>query len=1295
MSTKKTKLIKPKAVNEDDAEPMNDLSKEYGRKTHKEHIMDIPDTYIGSVENETTVQYVMDDDFEDDIDEFIQTKSNPKFIKKEFEYNPGLKSIVEEIIINAYDNINRINQKNTKLAKGKRKFKTVTYIKGWIDRNIGQIIVENDGEGIDVAVHPTEKKDNGDEIYIPELIFGELLTSANYDKKGKITGGKNGYGAKLTNIYSNYFKVETVDRHRKLKFTQEFKNNMDIKLPPKIEKYTGDAFTRITFQPDLKRFGLSRMDKTFESLVKKRFYDMYICANTKVNIFFNDKKLALESYHDYYNMYLPKDYMCVEGEEIDELNRPDLDKFNKSKIIFCQPNDRWSIAVCPSPKLEFEQISFVNGLNTSKGGTHVNYIVSQITSKIVELIKKKKKIVVKEQFVKENMMIFVNAIIEDPKFDSQTKCMHTTPKTKFGSTCDISNTFINELFDTGIVDTIIELTMMKSAQMMSRSDGNKRRKINVDKYEPANWAATKHADKCILILTEGDSAKALAMEGRSVIKNGSNVIGIYPLKGKPLNTRDIPPETYNSNKEISDIKLILGLKEGETYTDTKNLRYSRLMLMADQDHDGFHIKGLIMNFMSRWPSLMKLDGFICCLLTPIVKSWKGSNKDKAKKFYTLPDFKKWLAETENSSRYNYKYYKGLGTSTPKEGKEYFRDLKIVNYKWDKNTEHYLDMIFSKKKADARKVWLAKYDESSVLDIKKENVVYPDFFDYEFIHFSNYDNIRSIPNVVDGFKPSLRKILYSCFRKNLTNEIRVAQLAGYISEHANYHHGEASLTGAIVGMAQSFTGSNNINLLHPEGQFGTRLKNGKDAAQPRYIHTFLEKITNKIFSKLDNPLLKYNEDDGIVAEPVTYYPVIPMVLVNGSDGIGTGWSSKIPSFNPLDIIDNIKLMLNNKPIKSLTPYYRGFRGTITKLRDCSWLVKGKFESDSYGKTITITEIPFSIPTEDFTFMLSNMLIGASTHTGAGGSRKTKGQKKGKEPKRRKKIYPEYLKNFVNESSGNNIKYILYFPEEYFTNLLSGLDDNGLTKFEKEFNMTTTITCENTMNFYNENNKLISFKSVESILEYFVKIRLNKYMERYNYLLKDLKIRSDEISIKVRFIKDIVNEKIEIRNKSKLKIIENIEKLKYPKVHNIKNVGDKAKHIVLTDKQYAKLSAIEKEDCNYDFLFAMDLLKLTTEKIDELSKERDTILEQLTTLKGKTEKDLWIEDLDEFVIEYDKFIKEYCKYYEIDPKSFDKKGRLVHRKSNLSNMKKTTIGERNSTKADSLKPKKKKKNIVDLK
>ena len=192
------------------------------------------------------------------------------------------------------------------------------------------------------------------------------------------------------------------------------------------------------------------------------------------------------------------------------------------------------------------------------------------------------------------------------------------------------------------------------------------------------------------------------------------------------------------------------------------------------------------------------------------------------------------------------------------------------------------------------------------DYDEKTVSIKEFGDNDLIHFSNSDNIRSIPSVIDGFKPSQRKVLYCCFKRKLDNEIRVAQLAGYVSEHGAYHHGEASLQGTIINMAQDFVGSNNINLLDPIGQFGTRLHGGKDSAQPRYIYTKLQEISYKLFNKDDEDLYQYIEDDGEKVEPNYYVPTLPMLLINGTSGIGTGWSTNIPCFNPKDIIKNIKL-----------------------------------------------------------------------------------------------------------------------------------------------------------------------------------------------------------------------------------------------------------------------------------------------------------------------------------------------------------------------------------------------------
>ena len=232
-----------------------------------------------------------------------------------------------------------------------------------------------------------------------------------------------------------------------------------------------------------------------------------------------------------------------------------------------------------------------------------------------------------------------------------------------------------------------------------------------------------------------------------------------------------------TNTEIAHIKEILALEEGKEYKDTSSLRYGRIMIMTDQDLDGSHIKGLVINFLCRWPSLMKIQGFITSLLTPIVKVIKGKTQHS---FYTLQDFDKWILQN-NRLGWTINYYKGLGTSTPKEGKEYFRDYKQVIYQWDDKSEESMDMAFNKNRTDDRKGWLDNYNDSIVLDIKESSVSFTDFINYDLIHYSNSDNIRSIP-AIDGLKPSQRKILYCCNKRNLVKDLRVAQLSGYVSEH---------------------------------------------------------------------------------------------------------------------------------------------------------------------------------------------------------------------------------------------------------------------------------------------------------------------------------------------------------------------------------------------------------------------------------------------------------------------------------------------------------------------------------
>merc|ERR1712185_27906 len=372
------------------------------------------------------------------------------------------------------------------------------------------------------------------------------------------------------------------------------------------------------------------------------------------------------------------------------------------------------------------------------------------------------------------------------------------------------------------------------------------------------------------------------------------------------------------NEEEQNVVKILGLRFGTTYdaSNLSSLRYGHLMIMTDQDHDGSHIKGLLINLVHHfWPSLLEIDGFLQEFITPIVKATKGKAE---RTFFTMPEYEAWKEEGATGN-WTIKYYKGLGTSSAKEAKEYFSELAThrLGFTWtDARDGDLIELAFSKKRVDDRKEWLRAFEPGTHVDYAVDAMTYDAFINKELILFSVADNQRSIPSIMDGFKPAQRKVLYACFKRKLRKEIKVAQLSGYVSEHSAYHHGEASLAGTIVNMAQDFVGSNNINLLYPSGQFGTRLMGGKDAASPRYIFTRLEPIARMLFHPDDDALLEFLDDDGQSIEPAWYAPVLPLVLVNGADGIGTGWSTSVPNYNPADIIANVRRLLDGEAMVAM-------------------------------------------------------------------------------------------------------------------------------------------------------------------------------------------------------------------------------------------------------------------------------------------------------------------------------------------------------------------------------------------
>jgi len=844
--------------------------------------------------------------------------------EREITYTPGLYKIFDEIVVNAADN----KQRDPDMSK----------LEIIVDAENNKISVFNNGDGIPVVMHKEHQ------MYIPTMIFGHLLTGSNFDDgEKKTTGGRNGYGAKLANVFSTEFIVECASTDSGLKFRQVFRNNMSVAEEPVVKKLSaaeakrGD-FVRITFSPDLPRFGMESLDEDAVGLLSKRAYDiagsMGNAGGKKLTVSLNGEKLGVKNFKQYLALF-------------DGIDPP----------VAYHKSDRWEVGVGPSPDQTPRQISFVNSIATSKGGEHVKYIADQVAAHLVATVKKKSKQDIKPAQIKNNMTIFVNCLIENATFDSQTKDFMTTRKGKFGSKFEVPKEFLKLVDKSIIVDMIVSQADRKMMVALKRKNGTKKSKLTgIPKLDDANFAGSKNSKDCTLIITEGDSAKALAMSGISVV--GRDYYGVFPLRGKLLNVRDATKAMVLKNVEISHLISILGLKYETVYDEktVNSLRYGHLIVMSDQDADGSHIKGLVINLFHRfWPSLLNVPGFLQQFITPIVKVTKGK---KSRSFFTLPEYQGWLGSTENNGKgFNIRYYKGLGTSTSKEAKEYFSNLDEHRIDFacleddvgeevafedgvvpdaTRSGSDLIDMAFRKSRVEDRKVWLNSVENDTYLDYKEASasggVKFSDFVNKELVLFSKYDVKRSVACFVDGFKPSQRKVLFGCFKRKLSKgEIKVAQLTGYIAEHAAYHHGEVSLQGTIVNMAQSYIGSNNINLLTPSGQFGTRMMGGKDAASARYIFTKLEPITRLIFHPDDDELLTYEFDDGMSIEPEFYMPVIPMVLVNGSEGIGTGWSTNIPNHNPRDIIANLKRLIANEEPQEMLPYYHGWKGSVSTIR----------------------------------------------------------------------------------------------------------------------------------------------------------------------------------------------------------------------------------------------------------------------------------------------------------------------------------------------------------------------------
>jgi DNA topoisomerase-2 len=1129
----------------------------YTKKDPISHILDRPDMYVGSVRPRDVEEYVVVDD-----------KYNIR--KKSVNISPAVLRIFVEPLSNIIDNVTRSRQANIKVTK----------ISIGINEDSGEISMWNDGEVIPIELHPEEK------CYNHSLIFGQLLTSSNYDDEEdrEDISGKNGLGGKVSNIFSTKFTVEGLDPSNKKKFKQTWTNNMKTSTDPQISPAkTAKGYTKVSFQPDYPRFGVEKLTSDILSLYKRYIVDMAMI--TKVPVFYNDEQIPVSTLSDYAKLY-------GDSEETLTIKTKDCE-----------------VVITPSDS-DFQVVSFANGVCTPLGGTHVNAWSEAIFRPLVDKFNKPKKPQINISDVKKFFRLFVVATVKRPEFDSQSKLKLEAPEVQ----AEVKKTHITAISKWSVMNMIEDIIRAKELVVLKKSERKKRGYEHVEGLDPANNEGTSKSTDCTLILVEGLSAKTYASWGiqkGAFGKQGRDWFGIYPLRGKILNCRNSSPVMIAKNFIVGDVIKSLGIQYGVDYSldeNYKKLRYGRVMIITDADTDGLHISALIQNmFHCLFPTLLNREKpFITSMQTPIVRVYQGKSDIL---FYDEQEYRRYVKE-HSDEKINKKYYKGLGSSNEEDVGETFGE-KLVEYYQDESTMDTMSKAFHKNFSDVRKTWIANYDPSKTVlkwqgnkqEVKR--ISFTDYIDTELIKFSIDDCKRSIPNVMDGLKEGHRKILYVTLLRKLKytgKTIKVAQLAGSVSERSAYHHGEQNLSTTITTMANSYVGSNNIPLLFRDGQYGSRAEGGADAAAGRYIFTKLDAMTRLIFREEDDCLLEHIEDDGEKVEPKYYVPIIPMVLVNGCKaGIGTGWASAIPCYNPLDLIECIKAWLENgnkafdtdedsgitvSLLPEIKPWYRGHKGRLEQLGEGSYMSWGVMDKDDKGK-IHVTELPVGMWTSEFTKRLESL-------------------------KEEKKIA-----NYKNHSTPKEINFIITETKD------------GTACSEKSLKLYEPIKTTNMVLFSNE-FAIKKFNSPEEIIDMFCGVRYDYYVKRKHRQLRELEREIKMMGNKKRFLEEVRDGVFRLFDEKKGKkqsrktadIVNDLEESGYDKDSGIEEVVEGEE--------------VESKKTGYEYLLRLQISSVTAEKIDKLKNDIANRTSEYDKLKETSEKTLWLNDLEELRTEYLKWL-----------------------------------------------------------
>lgn len=1299
-------------------------SEQYQRISHIEHIFRRPDTYLGSDEKLPRPLNVLEN-----YHSLSSEQSQARIVQKTVTVPEAVERLFLEVLSNAGDNVVRSRERGVPE-------RDIGAIEVYIEGTNCRIV--NGGIPIPVERHPTEK------LWTPELIFGHLLTSSNYDETKERTGiGRNGYGAKLVNIFSHRFNVTVRDMIRRRFYSQDWTDHMSVCNEAVVAPIAASSsalhaeamatgctlesnpllsFVSVSWDVDFARFGLSAAGYDNDTIELFARHVLDLSLTCQVPVLLNGHRISapdLSSYVRHLHFIQPS------------MNQTEW----TSTIQMESKSYEYSVCFVDTPN-QGQTISFVNGMATPYGGVHVDAFFKTVGQMLVDAINDsvgsngssssstnanstRPKLVWNE--VRPHLTMLIVIRLPNPKFDSQSKTRLTGPSFKIALE-PWQRDLLNRIKTWNVFDRLQAELTMKSEKLFTKTDGKKRTHIDVARAEDANRAGGPQSPQCTLFIVEGKSAMGYAVKAISVMKGGRDFNGVYPMRGKPLNVMSATAVQISNNEEISDLKKMLGLCEGVNYEEPENfrkLRYGTIVLLTDADDDGTHIRALLLNlFHCRFASLLRTRR-VLYLRTPVVRYVRGK---KSLKFFSLEEYRRWSEATPANEVKEWgapKYCKGLGSSTKEEILDDMRDPIVVGCIYDTKAVESLELAFHKMKSEERKRWLERcsgghqqtrpsvaeacgsaravqlhHDASSeesadassnhsdqsfeVWSTNAGNSRLPSddpaaeaieglrvaafeavrykpqsisvLIERELGQYSKANIIRSIPLMIDGLKESQRKVLWGAFgywgafdanasqRRTLLvhkpKSIRVEQLAAEVARVTKYHHGGHCLDDVIIGMAQDFTGANNLAYFMQDGDFGTRNMGGKDAANSRYSATAPMPYLSYIFRREDIPLLTPLVEEGQTVEPKFLLPVIPMVLVNGATGVATGHSTFIPKHNPKEIIAWLRARLLRLVDQSrssgsaivvvpgtcsgdssgsgssiLMPWYRGFRGTIEfsskrvampaeALEDQAARPRRAAEDENVGESSSAPQ-PATLDSaaessSQTTFSLA--AFGPITPSFPK-SIVTKGTFKvdenrvtitelpiGKwthdyDERCKEFLQIKRIKNYANRSTDVRVNFEL----QGWAGPLISETTLGL---RRTFPLTNMVLLDPK---YRPQN----FATTTHILEEFVGIRLEYYALRKAHQLHELGSQISSLDVRRRFIRCILDGTIVLFNRKKQDVLAEMKRL---------NIDPK-----VADR--------------------INILAVTEDDVEQLEQSILALEEEATILRRRTPEEIWLTDLEQ--------------------------------------------------------------------